>query len=112
VDGEGVNENVKVKNLYRRPNFSFNSSLTLEPAKGLTVMPSFRFVGTRLKGQYDAGPEQMPQYYTVDFYAAYNACKQVRVFADMRNITNQTYFDVIGYNSRKANYTIGITATF
>jgi len=112
VDGEGINDNVKVKNLYRRPNFSFNSTLTLQPVKGLTVMPSFRFVGTRMKGEYDAGPAQMPQYYTLDFYAAYNATKQVRVFADIRNITDQTYFDVIGYNSRKSNYSIGITATF
>ncbi len=110
VDGEGVSDYMKVKNLYRRPNFSFNSTLTLQPAKGLVIMPSFRFVGTRIKGQYDAGPDQMPQYYTLDFYAGYNATKQVRVFADMRNITNQTYFDVPGYNSRKSNFTIGVTA--
>jgi vitamin B12 transporter len=112
VDGEGTNDNVKVKNLYRRPNFSFNSTLTLEPAKGLVIMPSFRFVGTRTKGQYDAGPDQMPQYYTVDFYAGYNVNKEIRVFADMRNITNQTYFDVVGYNSRKSNFTFGVTANF
>ncbi len=112
IDGEGEDNNVKVKNLYRRPNFTFNSVLTLEPVKGLTLMPSLRFVGTRLKGQYDAGPYLMPQYYTVDFYASYNLIKQLRVFADLRNITDQKYFDIPGYNSRRSNYTIGVSTNF
>ena len=108
VDGEGKNNNVKVKNLYRRPNFTFNSVLTIVPVKALTLMPSFRFAGTRLKGQYDAGPAQMPQYYTIDFYAGYEFAKYVRAFADFRNITNQKYFDIPGYNSRGSNFMIGI----
>ncbi len=112
VDGQGTDGNVKVKNLYRRPNFTFNSTLTLQPIKALTVAPSFRFVGSRLKGTYDAGPDLMPQYYTLDFYAGYSCTKQVRLFVDYRNITNQKYFDVVGYNSRKANCTVGISANF
>ncbi|MEO6734705.1 MAG: TonB-dependent receptor [Ferruginibacter sp.] len=110
VDGEGKTNNVKVKNFYRRPNFTFNSMLTLQPIKDLTLAPSFRFVGSRLKGQYDAGPNSMPQYYTVDFYAGYNITKHFRAFVDLRNITNQKYFDVVGYNSRSYNYTFGISA--
>ena len=112
VDGQGTDGNVKVKNFYRRPNFTFNSTLTLQPIKALTVAPSFRFVGSRLKGTYDAGPDLMPQYYTLDFYAGYNFTKQVRLFVDYRNITNQEYFDIVGYNSRKANCTVGISANF
>ncbi|MEO5891658.1 MAG: TonB-dependent receptor [Ferruginibacter sp.] len=112
IDGEGKNDNVKVKNLYRRPNFMANSILTLQPAKGLTIMPSVRFVGARLKGQYDAGPTTMPQYYTIDFYTAYNFTKQFRAFVDLRNITDQKYFDIIGYNSRRSNYTVGVSANF
>lgn len=112
VDGEGKYNNVKVKNLYRRPNFTFNSVLTLQPAKGLTIMPSFRFVGTRLKGQYDAGPEEMPQYYTLDCYAAYEFINKLRVFIDYRNITDQQYFDVPGYNSRRKNFMTGISFNF
>ncbi len=72
-------------------------------------MPNFRFVGTRVKGEYDAGPNVMAQYYTIDFYAAYQLNKQVKVFTDFRNITDQEYFDIPGYNSRKANYTVGLS---
>lgn len=109
VDGEGKNNNVKVKNLYRRPNFVMNSALTLQPLKGFTLMPSFRFVGTRLKGQYDPGPAQMPQYYTIDCYLGYEFAKQFRLFVDLRNITNQQYFDVVGYNSKKFNVMTGLS---
>jgi vitamin B12 transporter len=112
VEGDGTDNNVKVKNLYRRPNFTLNSVLTLQPTKGFTIMPSFRFVGTRLKGQYDAGPAQMPQYYTIDCYAGYEFKNKLRVFIDYRNITNQQYFDVPGYNSRRSNFMTGINFNF
>jgi vitamin B12 transporter len=108
VDGKGKNENATIKNLYRRPNFTMNSVLTLEPAKGFTFMPSFRLVGTRLKGQYDVGPEQMPQYYTLDCYLAYQCMKKIDLFIDLRNITNQQYFDVPGYNSKRFNMMMGV----
>ena len=109
VDGEAATDNVKVKNLYRRPNFTLNSSLTLDPVKGLTLMPGFRFVGNRIRGEYDPGPDMMAQYYTLDFYAAYYFKKKVRIFTDLRNITDQKYFDIPGYNTRQANYTVGLS---
>lgn len=112
VDGEGENNGVKTRNLYRRPNFIVTSILTLQPCNGFTVMPSFKFVGTRLKGQYDAGPAQMPQYYTLDLYSSYDFAKNFRAFVDCRNITNQKYFDIVGYNSRKFNWAAGISANF
>ena len=102
-------QNVKIKNFYRRPNFSLNSTLNLQPAKGLTITPSFRFVGSRLKGEYDAGQALGPQYYTIDFYTGYNFTRQLRAFVDLRNITNQQYFDVVGYNSRKFNVMAGVS---
>lgn len=108
IDGETKSENTKMKNLFRRPNFTFNSALNLQPAEGLQVTPSFRFVGNRLKGLYDAGPNPIPHYYTLDLYASYAFIKQARVFLDLRNITNQLYFDVPGYNSRRFNFMAGI----
>jgi vitamin B12 transporter len=55
VEGEGKTNNAKTNNLFRRPNFTFNSTLTLEPVKGLTVMPNVRFVGTRWRGDLILG---------------------------------------------------------
>jgi len=112
IDGAGENAGLKVSNLYRRPNMAVNSIITLKPVAGLVISPSFHFVGARTKGQYDAGPTTMPQYYTLGFYTAYSFAKQYRVFVDLKNITNQVYYDIPGYNSRKSNYTIGVNANF
>lgn len=112
VDGEGKNKGKKIKNLYRRPNFTMNSVLSLEPINGLTFQPSFRFVGERLKGIFDPGPATQPAYYTLNCYLAYNVEKKIRLFADFKNITNQQYFDVVGYNSRGFNMMAGIGVNF
>lgn len=112
VDGSGKERGVEVRNLFRRPNVTFNSVLTLQPVPALTLMPSFRFVSTRLKGPFDFGPNLMPQYYTVDFYTAYNLTPRLRAFVDLRNITDQQFFDVPGYNSRRFNLMAGISASF
>jgi vitamin B12 transporter len=109
VDGEGTENKVKVKNLFRRPNITLNSVLTLQPTKLLTISTSYRYIGTRLKGEYDAGPSKMPQYYTLDCYLGYKYSKRLNVFIDLRNITNQQYFDVVGYNSKKFNVMTGIS---
>lgn len=112
VNGETTSDHSKVRNLFRRPNFTFNSALTLVPAEGFTVMPSFRFVGERLKGLYDAGPNPIPHYYTIDLYTSYGFTKYFKAFVDLRNITNQKYFDVPGYTSRDFNFTTGINVNF
>ena len=109
VDGQGVQNTIKTNNLYRRPKFTFNSALTLHPCTSLTIIPSFRYVGARLKGQYDAGPAEQPHYYTIDLFTGYTVNKQVRLFLDLRNITDQQYFDIVGYNSKRFNMMAGIT---
>jgi vitamin B12 transporter len=112
IDGEGENEGVKIKNLYRRPNFMMSSTFNTELTKGFSFSPSFRFIGERLKGLYDAGPEKMPAYYTIDFYFGYTISKKCRAFMDLRNITNQEYFDIVGYNSKRFNMMTGINLSF
>jgi len=107
VNGKGTEDKIKVSNLYRRPKFVVNSVLTLELLKVLTIMPSFKNVGSRLKGPYDAGPDKQPAYHTLDFFIAYEVIKNVRVFADLHNITAQRYFDIPGYNSKRFNMMAG-----
>lgn len=112
VDGSGIQNNVKVNNLYRRPNFTLNSSLALTPVSSLTVVPSFKFIGSRLKNPFDAGPAEQPHYYTLDFFAGYEITKKIRLFVDLRNITDQQYFDIVGYNSKGFNMMAGASFNF
>jgi vitamin B12 transporter len=112
VDGEGDNKGVKTKNLYRRPNFIINTVFTWQPTTKITLMPSLRYIGSRLKGTYDAGPEKMPAYTTLDLYMGYTVTKRTKCFIDLRNLTNQEYFDVVGYNSKRFNLMAGLTFGF
>jgi len=107
VHGRGTEDNVKIDNLFRRPNFTWNSVLTLQPVSKVTIAPSLRLVGTRLKGPYDIGPDKMPSYYTLDCFISYKI-KYVRIFAEFHNITNQQYFDIVGYNSKRFNMMAGV----
>ena len=112
VDGEGENAGIKTKNLYRRPNFILNSTFTTQLGNGFTVAPSFRFIGDRLKGTYDAGSNKMPAYYTIDLYVGYAISNKCRAFVDLKNITNQEYFDIVGYNSKRFNMMTGVSLSF
>jgi vitamin B12 transporter len=112
VDGEGENNGFKTKNLYRRPNVVLNTVLTWQPTAKITLIPSLRYIGTRLKGTYDAGPEKMPAYTTIDLYMGYALTKRTKWFIDLRNVTNQEYFDVVGYNSKRFNLMAGLTFGF
>jgi vitamin B12 transporter len=111
VDGEGLSEGVKTKNLYRRPHIMANTSITLTLAKKWTVTPSFRFVGNRPSGPYDPAPAVMPAYYTVDLYAGYALSLAATAFIDLRNLTDQRYFEITGYNTRQRNIMAGIRLT-
>lgn len=111
IDGRGIENNVKVQNLYRRPNFTLNSALTISPIAKLVLIPSFRYVGSRLKNPFDVGPNEQPHYYTVDFFTSYTI-KTVRLFVDLKNITDQQYFDIVGYNSKRFNMMAGLSFNF
>lgn len=112
VNGEGTSSGSKIKNLYRRPNFQLSSSLTVKPVSNLTLIGSLRYVGKRLKGQYDIGPDKQPAYYSIDLYGAYQVQKNIRLFADFHNITNQEYIDIVGYTSKRFNMMAGIDIQF
>ena len=112
IDGHGIQNGVSVNNLFRRPNFTMNSILTLSPFKGFTLAPAFKYVGTRLKGPYDVGPDLMPAYYTLNCFISYQINQRIRLFTSLNNITNQQYFDIVGYNSKRFNMMSGAYFNF
>ncbi|PWT73167.1 MAG: hypothetical protein C5B59_14050 [Bacteroidetes bacterium] len=111
VDGKGIQDGKKTSNLFRRPKFTWNSILTMQPVRRFTVSPSIRYVGKRLKGPFDMGPDEMPAYYTIDCFLSYGI-SHVRFFAEFHNITNQQYFDIVGYNSKRFNMMAGFNFNF
>ncbi|MBZ5858043.1 TonB-dependent receptor plug domain-containing protein [Flavihumibacter profundi] len=100
-------------NLYRRPkhNVNLQSGFQLNPR--LYVSASFRWVDKRQDiyfnpASFEAEPKQLGAYYNLGAYANYKAASFLEIYADFSNITNQQYFDLYGYNSRRFNMMAGV----
>ena len=99
-------------NLYRRPKSSLNTTITYKPNTHIIASTTLRNIGTRYEGQFEAMPVLLTAYYTLDAYIAYICTNKNRIFANFNNITNQQYFDVLGYNTRGYNFVAGIQIKF
>ncbi|MEP7323999.1 MAG: TonB-dependent receptor [Saprospiraceae bacterium] len=108
VTGHGIEDQLKVDNLYHRPEFSANSYLSFHPTKSWTFIPSIRYIGKRLKGPFDPGPLYLDSYTIWDCYVGYKLNKPFNLFLQLNNITNKEYFDVPGYNNRRFNMMLGV----
>lgn len=98
-------------NHYRVPRNLFNLQLNVTPVKDMYVGVHLRAVSGHEEPAYMAPPFEMKGYYTLDLHLQYSIVKQVQLFADLLNLTNQQYFDVRGYNSKKFNGMGGVRIT-
>jgi vitamin B12 transporter len=100
--------------LYRRPKNTGNLSAGAQATKALFLNLAFRAVGKRIESVYGGSPSNYDTYayYTLDFYGEYKLSRQLKAYVDLKNITNQRYFDIPGYTSRKFNFMAGISVHF
>ncbi|RAJ10544.1 vitamin B12 transporter [Chitinophaga skermanii] len=112
VKGKTIDQDTSYNNLYRRPEHALNASLGYQATKKLYVSLQSKVIGKRWEKMYQAPSQPLASYYTLDAYADYQINKHLKVYADFRNFTNQQYFDIRGYNSRKANFTAGVLFNF
>ena len=107
-----IKDNVKDTayfNLYRRPKQTVNLNIGFDICKGWYLNTGIQSIGKRMEAVYASAPIEMPAYYTWNLYSTYTITKQVKVFADLKNITDEKYFEVRGYNSRRFNFMAGVT---
>lgn len=95
-------------NLYRRPKHALNAELGYQLTPGLYVSAQYKYISRRLDPAYMAPPFVLGDYYTLGAYTEYKLGSVLKIYADFRNITDQQYFDVRGYNTRKFNFTTGL----
>ncbi|HTL08029.1 MAG TPA: TonB-dependent receptor, partial [Chitinophagaceae bacterium] len=104
-------------NLYRRPKNTANLTLGYQASAKWYASLGFRWVDKRDDLFYNSNTFSTEQkvlaaYYNLDVYISYQAASFVKIFADLRNITNRQYFDLYGYNSRRFNFMAGILLNF
>lgn len=98
-------------NLYRRPKNLLNTRIQYTMNNKWLAATSFKAVGKRTDLAFP-DPVQLGSYYTVDLHLQYQPVKNLLVFADIRNITDQVYFDIYGYNNRRLNIMSGVLLKF
>jgi vitamin B12 transporter len=100
-------------NLYRRPKNTINTTIGYQATKALYASIGFRWVDKRQDPYFNPNTfateiKDLKSYYNADVYISYQAVKQVKIFTDFRNVTDQKYFDLYGYNSRRFNFMAGV----
>lgn len=99
-------------NLYRRPKQSINLNLGINISKNWYLSTGVQSIAKRFEGVYGGAPVEMPSYYTWNLYSSYTLPLNIKVFVDLKNITDEQYFEVRGYTSRRFNFMAGISAKF
>jgi vitamin B12 transporter len=95
-------------NLFRRPAHTFNLTAGVQVLKSLYVSARTRVAGRRWEPAFMGNSTELKSYYTIDFYTEYQLHPQIKIFADLKNITDQQFFDVRGYNARPFNFMAGL----
>ena len=69
-------------------------------------------VSKRYEAVYAAAPVEMPAYYVWSISSNYVITKNLKAYVDLKNITDETYAEVRGYNSRRFNFMTGVIFSF
>lgn len=96
-------------NLYRRPKQCINLNLGINITNNWYLATAVQSIGKRFEGVFGGAPVEMPSYYTWNLYSSYMLPYNIKIFADCKNITDEQYFEVRGYNSRRFNFMAGIS---
>lgn len=99
-------------NLFRRPRQVVNLNAGVQATNKIFINFGVQTIGKRLEAIWGAAPVEMPAYYVWNVYADYKLVKQVKAFVNLKNITDEKYFDVRGYNSRRFNFMAGLNVNF
>lgn len=109
-DGTGnlLGKDTTYYNLYRIPKNAFNLDIGWQATNEFFISTQLRTVSKRKEFIYGSSPETLNGYATIDLYGQYAFSKKVKIFIALKNITNKEYFDILGYNSRKFNFSAGV----
>ena len=99
-------------NLYRRPRQTINLNVGIELCKNWNMNIGVQSISKRYEPKYNAAPIEMPAYYVWNLYSTYSITKNIKAFADLKNITDEKYSEVRGYNSRRFNFMAGVNLNF
>jgi vitamin B12 transporter len=102
--------------LLRRPKNTYGVNAGLQATDDLYVSANYKFTGERTDTDFSTFPsvnKVLGSYQLFNFYAEYAlAKKRVKIFADLKNLTNEKYTEIIGYRTMGFNMNAGVNFNF
>lgn len=101
--------------LIRRPNDTFNGSLTYYPNDKLTLGTTASYTGSRPDTDYSTYPAasvQTGRYTLWNGFANYDITSNLTCYLKADNITDKLYQEVFGYGTYGRTITVGLNAKF
>jgi len=102
--------------LLRRPKNTYGLNAGVQVLPSLYVNAGYKFTGERTDSDFSTFPsvnKVLASYHLVNFYTEYAiAKKRVKLFADLKNITNRKYTEIIGYSTMGFNMNAGVNFSF
>ena len=104
-------------NLLRRPKSSFSINVGRQFTPSFYASANVSIIGKREDAYFDSNtfstvPVTLKSYTLIDLYAEYAfSKKRLKLFTELRNITNTKYFEIAGFNTLRFNGYGGIRFT-
>ena len=105
-------KDTSLSNLYRRPKNVFNINAAWSASEKFFLGSYVRSISSFFEPKFGSAPVKLKGYYTWDVHASYLILKNVKTFVDLRNITDQLYFDQEGFATRRLNMNAGLSLRF
>ncbi|MDX2070496.1 MAG: TonB-dependent receptor [Haliscomenobacter sp.] len=104
-------------NLLRRPKHAINLNVGYSLSKKWEANLSVRSVSKRIDNYFNSSTFESEEvalepYLTLDLYQEFRIKPNLKVFLDLRNLSNQMALDLYGYNSRRFNFMLGLQGKF
>ncbi|MGB5419156.1 TonB-dependent receptor domain-containing protein [Algibacter sp.] len=94
----------------RIPKHKANASLGYDICKNSFVSLNYQFVGSRTDINFSTyANEARSSYSLVDLYFSHKLIKnKLKLFANVTNVFNEDYFEILGYTTRGRNVSLGL----
>jgi len=113
VDGEVTTPLGSSFNLFRRPKNSLGLNAGIDLNHSFSINLIYKFTGDRRDRYFDGKTfksveANLDSFNLLDVYAQYKASKKLTLFTDIKNILNEDYVELAGYQTKGINFNAGL----
>lgn len=116
VEGKQISATTVSDILLRRPKNTYGAAIGAQATADLYLSLNYKFTGKRIDSDFSKYPkvdETLASYQLVDFYAQYTLVnKRLKIFADLKNLGNEKYTEIIGYRTMGFNANAGLSFSY